>query len=78
MPKEKISITIEKSLSEDIQSFALKKKLSKSQLIESIIFQWQKEQKRNQMIEGYKSMYEENLEIAKNFEPVGNEVWIDV
>lgn len=77
MAKEKISITIDKSLSEEIQNYAVKKKLSKSQLIENIIFQWQKDQKSKQMIEGYKAMAKENLEIAKDFESSGNEIWLN-
>jgi hypothetical protein len=75
MAKEKISITIESSISKAIEAIALKENLSKSQLIENIIAQWQKEQKQRKMIEGYKAMAQENLGIAEDFSKLENEAW---
>lgn len=75
MPKERISVTINESLSSDIQNYAKSKKLSRSELVEDILFQWQKNYKKQQMVEGYKAMAKENLQCAKDFNFLSREVW---
>jgi metal-responsive CopG/Arc/MetJ family transcriptional regulator len=75
MPKGRISITIDEHLSKEIQQYAQSKNLSKSEFIENVLRQWQKNWKREQMIEGYKRMANENLECVKDFALLGKEVW---
>ncbi len=75
MPKERISITIDENLSVEIQSFAKSNNLSRSEFIEDVLMEWQKKCKREQMIEGYKIMAKENLECAKDFAVLDEEVW---
>ncbi len=75
MSKEKLSITLDSDLSKEIQKFAKSKKLSTSKLIENVLLQWKQENIKKQMVEGYKSMAEENLKISKEFEALNNESW---
>ena len=75
MGKEKISITLDKALTQDIRIYAQQKKLSRSKIIEQVLNEWNRAYKTKMMIEGYKEMAKENLSCAKAYEPLSNEVW---
>jgi hypothetical protein len=75
MAKEKLSISIDSKLSGEIQKYAKSKHLSTSKLIENVLINWKKENFKKEMIEGYKSMANENLELVKEFESLNNEAW---
>jgi len=75
MIKNKLSITLNKSLDESIKNYALINKISKSQLIEDILSKWINEQKQEKLISGYIEMANENLNLARDYEKLNDEAW---
>lgn len=77
MPKERICISIDENLVYEIQGYAKSNNISRSELIEEVLIQWQRNWKKQQMVEGYKAMAKENLKYAKTFALLGEEAWPD-
>ncbi|WP_372369152.1 ribbon-helix-helix protein, CopG family [Candidatus Uabimicrobium sp. HlEnr_7] len=77
MQKERISITIQKDLCNEIHRYTKAKNISRSEFIEQVLLNWEKEYKRQQMIEGYKMMAKENSKIAQDFSALSQESWPD-
>ncbi len=75
--KGKVSISLDASILQDIKMYSKSKKVSRSQVIESILKTWQAEIKKREMIEGYKAMTQENTRIAEDFSSLAQEVWPD-
>ena len=73
--KGKVSISLDAILLQDIQKYSKANNISRSQVIEIVLKKWQREFKKKQMIEGYKSVSEENIQIAEEFSGLGDEVW---
>jgi metal-responsive CopG/Arc/MetJ family transcriptional regulator len=75
--KGKVSISLDASILQDIKMYSQSKKVSRSQVIESILKMWQAEFKKREMIEGYKAMNQENTRIAEEFSSLAQEVCPD-
>ena len=73
--KGKVSISIDAILLQDIQKYSKANNISRSQVIESVLKEWQHAINRKQLIEGYKASARENTEITENFSSLGQEVW---
>ena len=61
----------------DIEIYAQEKKIPRSQVIEDVLFTWQRELKKREMIEGYRAMSHENAQIAEEFSTSSEEAWPD-
>jgi metal-responsive CopG/Arc/MetJ family transcriptional regulator len=75
MPKQKLTITIDPELFLAVQRQSKGKKISRSQLVEEILREWQKSDKRVQIVAGYKAMAKETLKLTQEFTSLANEVW---
>ena len=77
MNKEKISIPLDHQLSEEINLSAKLRGIPRSQFITEILYDWYKNDKRQQLIEGYQTMAAENLKLAKSFASFQDETWLN-
>ncbi len=73
--KGKVSISLDAILLQDIQKYSKANHISRSQVIESVLKEWQKELKKKQLIEGYKAAAKENAQIAEEFSVLDYEGW---
>lgn len=77
MQKIKMSITLNETLSKEIKIVARKHGISASCLIENVMNHWKKEVKKQQLMEGYQAMVQENFDIAQDFQTDSWQVWPD-
>ena len=73
--KGKVSISLDASILQDIEIYSKSRKVSRSQVIESILKTWQADLKKREMIKGYKAMAQENTRIAEEYSSSTQEVW---
>ena len=74
MSKAKITVTVEKSLIENLDLLSERLKKSRSHLVEEAIRAWQNLKRKQELIEGYQTMARENVETAESFLSAGTEV----
>ncbi len=65
MSKEKITVTIEEELLEELDRAAKSQKVSRSSVLEKAIRTWKKSLLQQQLIEGYRAMSDEDLKVAE-------------
>ncbi len=65
MSKERITVTIEEELVQDLDRAAQPLKQSRSNLIEMAVRMWKKVRLEQDLIKGYRAMAEEDLKIAE-------------
>ncbi len=63
--KQKITITIDGSILKEIDRFSKEQGESRSNVIEEAIREWRQKHLEDELIEGYTSMAEEDLETAE-------------
>jgi predicted transcriptional regulator len=73
--KVKVTISIERELSEALSEYAAKAKTSRSHVIEEALRQWQRWERERKLVEGYRAMREESVEMAEADLPAGLETW---
>ncbi len=72
---KRISLTLPNSLHDKFEEIRKKVHLNKVEAIREALNLWIQKQLAEEMIEGYKSMWNEDLEILKEFEHVDREIW---
>ena len=65
MSKEKITVTIDEELLEDLDRAAKSLNVSRSSMLEKAIRTWKKDLRRLELIEGYRAMSDEDLKVAE-------------
>ena len=65
MSKEKITVTIDQELLEDLNRAARSQKVSRSSVLEKAIRTWRKTLLQRELIEGYRAMSGEDLKVAE-------------
>ena len=65
MSKEKITVTIDEELLEDLDRVAKSQSESRSKVLEKAIRTWKKSLLQRELIDGYKAMSEEDLKVAE-------------
>ena len=65
MSKEKITVTIDQELLEDLDRAAKSQGESRSCVLEKAIYAWKKARLERELIEGYRAMAEEDLKVAE-------------
>jgi metal-responsive CopG/Arc/MetJ family transcriptional regulator len=63
--KEKITVTIDEELLEDLDRAAKSLRVSRSSVLEKAIRTWKKDLLRRELIEGYRTMSDEDLKVAE-------------
>ncbi len=71
MSKEKITVTIDEELLEDLDRVARSIRESRSKVLEKAIRTWKKSLLQRELMEGYKAMSDENLKVAEQNLPAG-------
>ncbi|MDP6504167.1 MAG: ribbon-helix-helix protein, CopG family [Planctomycetota bacterium] len=74
MPKTKITITMEEHLVDRLNLLAESRGVNRSRLIEEALTSWERERRRQELVEGYRSMAEEDSDTAEKFLPAVSEV----
>jgi metal-responsive CopG/Arc/MetJ family transcriptional regulator len=74
MSKEKITVTIEEELVQELDRVAKSLHGSRSSLVESAIRTWKRIQLEQELMEGYRSMAEEDRRTAEQTLAAGREV----
>jgi len=72
--KQKVTITIDETILEEIDRFSEEHGESRSRLIEEAMKEWKKKKMERELIEGYRSMAKENTETAEANLEAGLEV----
>ena len=65
MGKTKITITIEEALIHELDRLSEQRNQSRSQLVEEAVKSWQRWQIEQELIEGYRAMAKEDVELAE-------------
>ena len=73
MARVKITLTIEKTIISEIDRVSKSKNQSRSRLVEEALKSWQQTQTKNELIEGYRQMAEEDRETAESHLQSGSE-----
>ncbi len=73
MGKAKITVTIEEALIEGLDRLSEQRNQNRSQIVEEAIQSWQRGQIEHELIEGYRAMAKEDVEMAENHFQVGRE-----
>ena len=73
MSKEKITVTIDEELLEDLDRAAKSQRVSRSSVVEKAIRTWKKALLQRELIEGYRAMADEDLKVAEQNLPAGYE-----
>ncbi len=73
MSKEKVTVTIDATLLDDLDRAAKLQGESRSKVLEKAIRVWKKSLQQRELIEGYQAMSDEDLEIAGQNLPAGYE-----
>jgi len=63
--KQKVTITVDEAILKEIDRFSKEQSQSRSNVIEEAIREWRQKHLENELIEGYTSMAEEDLETAE-------------
>ncbi len=63
--KQKVTITVDEAILKEIDRFSEEQGESRSNVIEKAIREWRHKNLENELIEGYTSMAEEDLETAE-------------
>ncbi len=63
--KQKVTITVDEAILKEIDRFSEEQGESRSNVIEKAIREWRQKNLENELIEGYTSMAEEDLETAE-------------
>jgi metal-responsive CopG/Arc/MetJ family transcriptional regulator len=63
--KQKVTITVDEAIIKEIDRFSEEQGESRSNVIEEAIREWRQKHLENELIEGYTSMAEEDLETAE-------------
>ncbi len=63
--KQKVTITVDEAILREIDRFSEEQGESRSNVIEKAIREWRQKNLENELIEGYTSMAEEDLETAE-------------
>ena len=63
--KQKVTITLDEAILKEIDRFSEEQGASRSNVIEKAIREWRQKHLENELIEGYTSMAEEDLETAE-------------
>lgn len=63
--KQKVTITVDEAILKEIDRFSEEQGESRSNVIEEAIREWRQKHLENELIEGYTSMAEEDLETAE-------------
>jgi len=71
--KEKITVTIDEELLEDLDRVARSQRESRSKVLEKAIRTWKKSLLQGELIEGYKAMSDEDLKVAEQNLHAGHE-----
>jgi len=74
MSKEKITVTIEEELLQDLDRAAKLQGESRSRILEKAIRTWKQSLLRQDLIEGYRAMSDEDLKVAEQNLAAGYEV----
>jgi metal-responsive CopG/Arc/MetJ family transcriptional regulator len=74
MAKERITVTIDEGLVQDLDRAAEAQHRNRSNLVEAAIRTWKRVQLEQELIEGYRAMAEEDLKVAEANLPAGYEV----
>ena len=72
--KQKVTITMDEAILNDIDRLSEKEGKNRSQLIEKAVKAWRQERLEKELIEGYAAMAEEDLETAEANLEAGVEV----
>ncbi len=73
MSKLKITITIEKEVVQALDRWSIQTSKNRSRLIEEAVRWWQEHQLKEELINGYRAMAQEDLETAEANLPSGVE-----
>ena len=73
MRKVKVTISIDQGLNETLTDYAAKTKTSRSRVIEEALRQWRRWKREQGLVEGYRAMREESVEMAEAGLPAGFE-----
>jgi len=65
MGKAKITVTIERTLIHSLDRLSKQRHQNRSQAVEEAVKSWQHSQTEHELIEGYRAMAKENMEMAK-------------
>ncbi|ODS30367.1 MAG: hypothetical protein SCARUB_04526 [Candidatus Scalindua rubra] len=72
---KRVSLTLPNSLHDEFEEIRQRVHLNKVEAIREAVNLWIQKQLAEEMIEGYKSMWNEDLEMLKEFEHVDREIW---
>ncbi len=77
--KQKVTLTLPRALLETVREMAPPRGQSKfiTEAVEYFIEAKQRQTLREELIEGYKAMAEQSLAITKEWEPIGDEAWLN-
>ena len=73
MSKEKITVSIEEELVQDLDLTAKSLKESRSSVVEAAIRTWKKSRIEQELIEGYRAMADEDVKVAEKSLAAGYE-----
>ncbi len=75
MARTKITVTLEEAVIDELDRWTVRRKESRSRLVEEAVLSWQEEQLKKDLIEGYQSMAGEDLETAEAILHASGEVF---
>ncbi len=73
MSKERITVTIDEELLQELDRVAAALKQSRSNLVEVAVRTWKRVRLEQELIEGYRGMADEDLMVAENNLAAGHE-----
>ena len=74
MSKVKITVTVDKSVIDELDRLSEERQKSRSRLIEEAIRTWQRWQREQKLIQGYRAMAKEDVRIAEANLAAGQEI----
>ncbi len=74
MSRNKITVTLDVELLQELDVISAKRKTSRSRLVEEAIKSWRRLQRQEQLVEGYRTMASEDQKTAESNLPAGYEI----
>ncbi|MCI0415973.1 ribbon-helix-helix domain-containing protein [bacterium] len=74
MSRNKVTVTLDEDLLQELDRISSKSRKPRSRLVEEAIRCWQRSQRQNKLIEGYRTMASEDQKIAEANLPAAYEI----